>query len=794
MDISNAKSNQKAIFAGKTYRITILSEALIRFEYSATGIFEDRPTQLAIFRNFSVPEFSVKEDPHYLDITSKYFHLEYHKEADFAGPKYAPDKNLKVSLVDTDKVWYYNHPEARNFSGTYISLDNNSGKPPYKKGLYSTDGFASIDDGASMFIDENENLLKNEKKRIDIYLFIYRRDFGVCLRDYFKLTGRPPLIPRYALGIWWNKNEAYSAEDLKNLVKKFNKEHIPVSILLLGEDWHIRYETSAKVKLKTGFTFNDKLYPDAADFITYMNERGVRVGLQINPTEGIMPYEKNFADFSSGFNIPSGTIVPFNVFDNNFMSAYFRAFINPLSNIGVDFFWLDYDKDIATLGAFNYYHIREYEKNIKRREFILARNSLIAAHRYGVHYSGETIVDWKTLELLPSYNSTAANIGISWWSHSISGFKEGIEDRELYARYVQLGTFSPIFRFASASGKYYKREPWLWDVKTYSIVKDYCNFRHQLIPYLYTENYKYHKTGLPLIQPLYYQKPEIYDEPYYKNQYYFGTELFVSPVTTKKDEVMNRALQRIYLPEGIWYEFKSGKKYVGNKRYVSFIKDEDYPVFARSGAIIPLAALEENINVTNPPKTLELHIFPGISNTYNLYEDDGYTDLYKEGYYINTQIDYNYLASNYTVIIRPTEGKGGIIPAQRDYKIRFRNVKVADEVTAFLGGDSLPITSYEDGSDFVVEVRDVDTLKQLTINCKGKDIEIDAVRIINEDIDSIISDLQIETSLKVEIAKIIFSEIPIQNKRVEIRKLRRKGLKNIFIRMFIKLLEYIAEV
>ncbi len=91
-------------------------------------------------------------------------------------------------------------------------------------------------------------------------------------------------------------------------------------------------------------------------------------------------------------------------------------------------------------------------------------------------------------------------------------------------------------------------------------------------------------------------------------------------------------------------------------------------------------------------------------------------------------------------------------------------------------------------------VKDVSTAKQLTINCRGKDIEIDAERIINDDIDSILSDLQIKTSLKENIAAILFSELEIKSKRIEIRKLRVKGLNGKYIRMFIKLLEYIAEI
>ena len=152
------------------------------------------------------------------------------------------------------------------------------------------------------------------------------------------------------------------------------------------------------------------------------------------------------------------------------------------------------------------------------------------------------------------------------------------------------------------------------------------------------------------------------------------------------------------------------------------------------------------------------------------------------------------MVNNYTLIIHPVEGKTEIIPRFRDYKVRFRNTRTADSVDIYINGDkaNIPYECYEEENDFVVDVKHVDTTKQLTINCKGKDIEINAVRIINEDVNSIISDLKIKTSLKEEIASIFFSNLDIKNKRIQIKKL--KGLEPRFKRMFIKLLEYLAEI
>lgn len=791
INYTHNKAKQNTIFQGQKYRITILSERLIRFEYSEEGVFYDGLTERVINRDFPVPDYQVKEDNRFLEIETKYFKLTYAKEKPFKGSVMAPDANLKVLLQNTDKMWYFGHPEARNFKGTSTSLDENSAKAKLEKGLYSTDGFASMDDSTSLLLNENGELVNPTTERVDTYLFIYRRDFGLCLRDYFTLTGRPAMIPRYALGIWWNKDEIYSFEDLKKLLANFAKNKIPYSVLLLGNEWHTKTDLP-----KTGYTFNHSLFPNPKGFVDYMHERGVRVGLAIDPSEGISKAEVNYPLIKGNLGLAEDQNIPFNVFDSSLLMEYFHHLINPLNELDIDFYFLDYynPKEASTLRALNHYHFNDYKKYATRRGMLLSRASLVAPHRTPVHYSGRTLVSWDTLKLLPFYNATASNIGVSWWSHDVGGYKEGIEDSELYLRYVQLATYSPIFRFSAKHGHYYKREPWRWDIKTLDIVREYCNLRHRLIPYLYAEAHKYHTTGLPLIQPLYYNHPETYDEPLYKNEYYFGSELFVAPITVKKDIVMNRAVEKIFLPSGMWYDFNTGKKFPGNKRYVTFYKDEDYPVFARAGSIVPLAILEENINVTNPPKKLEIHVFPGKSNLFKLYEDDGYSSLFEQGFYIMTHIDYNYLQNNYTLIIRPVEGKTGIIPEKRDYKIRFRNTREADDVITYVGKDVVITNNYVEDNDFIVEVKDVPTISQLTINCKGKDIEIDAVRIINDEVDSIISDLKIETRLKEKIGTIFFSENDIRRKRIQIRKLKKEGLDNLFVRMFLKLLEYIKEI
>lgn len=790
IDYSNALATPENVIKGKKYRFTVLTPRLIRMEYSEDGTFEDHLTTLVLNRKTAAVEYTKKEDKKYLEITTSYFRLTYEKNKPFYSGKFDTMKYLKVELLNTDKIWYYGHPEIRNYGSPNSSLDDNKGKLKLKKGLYSVDGFASIKDENDIIL-ENGTVKPRENKNIDLYLFLYLKDFALCLKDYFLITGSPALIPRYALGNWWSKNEEYNDLSLKDLVDDFKNKEIPLSILLLDKKWHID-EYKDKI-YDSGFTWNKTLFSNPKKMIDYLHKSGIRLGLNINPVPGILPYEPSYDVLAHTLEKQEDILV-FNVMNDAVIENYFNFLIHPLDKMGVDFYWIDETtKKERENAILDYYHTEDMKKDYQKRPMLLSRNVTSAPHRYPVLYSGKTIVSWDTLKMIPFHNALASNIGVSYWAHDIGGYYKGTEDNELYTRYVQLGVFSPILKFGADKGKYYKREPWKWSIKTYSIVKKYLQLRHRLIPYLYAEAYKYHQYGMPMVMPIYHKFPEMYDDVNYRNGYYFGTELFVSPIVTKKDYIMNRSIHKFFLPDGMWYDFVTGKKFPGGKNYISFFKEEDYPVFAKAGSIITLGKNQE-LNDTTPPKDMEIQIFPGRSNTYHLYEDDGVSELYQKDYYLLTEIDYNYMPNNYTVIVRPIEGKKGIIPDNRNYKFVFRNTKKASDVLVYFNDTQIDFDSYVLENDFIVEVKNVSTVGQLTLNCKGKNIEIDAVRIINDDVESIISDLQIETRLKELIDHILFSDLTIKKKRIEIRKLANKGLERKFIKLFLKILDYINEI
>ena len=123
----------------------------------------------------------------------------------------------------------------------------------------------------------------------------------------------------------------------------------------------------------------------------------------------------------------------------------------------------------------------------------------------------------------------------------------------------------------------------------------------------------------------------------------------------------------------------------------------------------------------------------------------------------------------------------------------FLKTKQAEDVTIYFNSEKIPSNNYIDGNDFIIEIKNVPTMGQLTINCKGKDIEIDAIRLINDDLRSILVDLKIETYLKESIDQLLFGTLPIDKKRIELRKLKKQGLSREYLDLFLKLLDYMGD-
>ncbi|WP_167958602.1 glycoside hydrolase family 31 protein [Anaerosporobacter faecicola] len=655
---------------GDSYRITMLTPRLLRLEYQSESRFRDEPTQIVLNREFPSCEFRCIETEEQLEIITECIHVTYDK-------KMFSNQGLKIqvrgNLTIYHSTWNYGDP-IQDLKGTARTLDLSDGEVPLDQGILSWNGFTVLDDSRSFNVTEEGTITSPMDEYKDLYFFGYGRAYLDALRDYYKLTGNTPLLPRYALGNWWSRFYQYTQESYMELIQTFQKKEVPLAIAVIDMDWHLVNIDPKYGSGWTGYTWNDALFPDHKAFLQWLHEQNLHVTLNEHPAEGIRGHEVMYKEMAQalGRDTSHEDPIAFDITDPEFVKAYFTYIHHRYEEEGVDFWWLDWQQGcnskipgLDPLWLLNYYHFKDNSRN-KKRGMILSRYAGPGSHRYPIGFSGDTVMSWKSLAFQPYFTANASNIGYSWWSHDIGGHMLGIRCEELAVRWLQFGVFSPIMRLHSSSSPFNRKEPWSYQKMTEEIMISYMQLRHRLLPYLYTMNERCHSQGEPLIQPMYYQHAECEQAYYVPNQYYFGSQLIVHPITTRADTTTLLGSSMVWLPEGLFIDVMTGMLYRGGRSIQMYRPIHQLPVLAKAGAIVPMAVLEGKDTISNPKK-MDLYIYAGEDGLFTLYEDDGETYEYEQGAYAKTTIVF--CAKKGTIEIKPVEGDTSCIPKEREYRL-----------------------------------------------------------------------------------------------------------------------------
>ena len=679
-------------------RFSLLTSRLIRMEISPDDHFEDRPSQVFWYRRQPVPDFEVRQDPTRLEIITPFLDLAYS-----LGQPFRED-TLQILVKQTQTTWHFGDKDPGNLRGTTRTLDKTLGAIPLEPGLVSRSGWALVDDSRSLVFTPDGWLAPrlSPPGRLDLYFFGHGHDYQGALDDFRKVAGGVPLIPRWALGNWWSRYWEYTQEELENLMLDFRAHAVPLSVCIVDMDWHIT-QTGNECSGWTGYTWNRQLFPQPEKFLAFLHNQGLKAALNLHPAEGVYPHEQAYPEMAKrmGIEPASQTPVPFNLADTRFTRAYFEVLHHQNEAQGVDFWWLDWQQGTLSklpgldpLWWLNHLHALDLARDGRKRPFIFSRWGGLGNHRYPVGFSGDTHVSWQTLAFQPYFTATAANVAYDWWSHDIGGHMLGIEEPELYTRWVQYGVFSPILRLHSTKNPFHERRPWAYDAETFHITRRAMQLRHVLIPYLYSMAWRDHHRGIAPIRPMYYLYPE--EEAYAcPNQYLFGSELLAAPFVSRREAHTQLSRQVIWLPEGTWYDFFSGQPYVGGRWLAVYGGLDEIPVFAKAGAIVPLAP-QTGWGSTASPERLTLHIFPGASNRFELYEDDGETTAYLQGAYALTPFELEWEAQQLTFHIRPVEGEAGLVPGLRVFDLVFHAINQPKTIQVQKNGEAqTPHSQYD---------------------------------------------------------------------------------------------------
>ncbi|KAL2849843.1 glycosyl hydrolases family 31-domain-containing protein [Aspergillus pseudoustus] len=678
-------AHPEAIVGESRYRFTVLADGLLRYEYASDGQFEDRASVLAVNRRLPVPEFRVKETSTSLEIITSRFHVTYDKNPFSPSGLSAA---VKGNFWAHSSVWHYGD-ENDTLGGTARTLDEVDGRVDMGHGIVSRKGFASIDDSSSMLFDEKGWLAtRREGDRVDGYLFAYGHDYPAAVKALYALSGPQPLLPRWALGNWWSRYHAYDEKEFLELMENFKSRGIPLSVAVLDMDWHIVDDpqiSQAGVTGWTGYSWNKKLFPEPEGFLEKVHGYDVRTSLNVHPADGIHSFEDLYKEVAAklGHDTSHNDPIQFDITNQAFIDAYFDVLHRRLESQGVDLWWVDWQQGqhsripgIDPLWVLNHFHFLDSAHNGKR-PLTFSRYAGPGSHRYPIGFSGDTHITWDSLAFQPEFTNTASNIGYAWWSHDIGGHMHGATDNELLIRWMQYGAFSPILRLHSSNSPWNPKEPWNLGSEEERILTKFLRLRHRLVPYLYTMNARAARDNLPLIQPMYWGYPE-YDEAYnVPNQYFYGSELVVAPITSPRDRESRLGQVLAWFPPAQHVDIFNGVVYDGNRLLWVARPLDAYPVFAKVGSIIPLDADAAPDNGCRDPATIELVVVVGADGSFELLEDEGTGASLDDIEFSRTPIVFSQSEGRLTISPR----KGTSSPrTHRGYNIRFPGFSAAKEI------------------------------------------------------------------------------------------------------------------
>lgn len=735
------------VVSGEHWRIGLITDSLVRFEWSDSGVFENRPTQTVLNRDFGSPvERRVTERDGRVIIDTAALTIVYDQQ---------PFSKEGLSVVvkgvaDTQfNTWHYGDAQRGNLKGTARTLDEADGAIELDNGVISRDGWAVIDDSAANIIIETDTVngkanpfgtwvSPRATAETDLYFFGYGHRYIEAVRDFYRLTGPTPLLPRFAMGNWWSRYYRYTQDGYLALMDRFKREGIPFTTSVIDMDWHRVDDVDPKHGSGwTGYSWNRELFPDPPAFLADLHRRGLRTTLNVHPRDGVRAFEDAYPEVAKRVGIDPATEenVEFDLTNPDFVDAYFDMH-HRMEAEGVDFWWLDWQqggvtrqKGLDPLWMLNHMHYLDSGRG-GNWPLTFSRYAGPGSHRYPVGFSGDTIVTWESLAFQPQFTATASNIGYGWWSHDIGGHMFGYRNEELEARWYQLGAFSPINRLHSSNSPFSGKEPWNFNRDVSAAMVDALRLRHAMMPYLYTMNYRAAEAGRPLVEPMYWQNPDTPDAYEVPDEFRFGTELVVAPIVSPDDAAACRGRADAWLPQGEWFDFFDGRRYVSSdaagRRLEVWRSLDRTPVFAKAGAIVPLQDVAESgeaINSIANPQALRVLVFPGADGSFVMREDRGTWGAPSA----DTAIAFTWGgadASPSAFTVAPVTGDTSAVPELRDWTVVFRGVAPVDAasgVRAWSGEAPVEATvAYDEATmSLTVSVTGISSAASLRIEIPG---------------------------------------------------------------------------
>lgn len=535
------------------------------------------------------------------------------------------------------------------------------------------------------------------------YYFVYGQSADGTIAAYRDLTGAAPMYGKWVFGLWQCRERYQSQVEITEVVQKYRDLKVPLDNIV--QDW--RY-WGMEEDMWNATEFGNPAFPDPKGMIDKIHNNNAHIMISVWPSFGgnTAIYKEldkenllyNFKTWPS-----SEQLKVYDAFNPKARDIYWKYINKNLFSIGMDAWWLDatepeqgdrqgkIDSTQTVLGSFkrfgNAFPLQTnkgvYENQRKtssdKRVFILTRSAFTGQQRYGAStWSGDIDGNWQVF-----HNQIAGGInfclsGIPYWTTDIGGFwvrpelyPKGVTDpayQELYVRWFQFGTFSPLFR---SHGTNTPREIYQFGEKgywAYDVQEKYINLRYRLLPYIYSQSWRVTSEGASMMRGLVMDFSTDTTALNVANQYMFGPSLLVTPVTEALYSKQNGKLWEsdfsvakstaVYLPKSQgWFDFWTGEKCTGGKHISKQTPMDILPLYVKAGSIIPMGPTMQYAT-EKKEDPIELRVYTGANADFVLYEDENDNYNYEKGVYSLIPIHWDEKTKTLTIGKRKGEFPG----------------------------------------------------------------------------------------------------------------------------------------
>lgn len=536
---------------------------------------------------------------------------------------------------------------------------------------YSASSFYGAEEGNTKFkyVSESGNMVD--------YYFFYGPDFDKIISLYRITTGQAPMYAKWAFGLFQSQDRYKSQAEVLRVMDGYRNNRIPVDVIV--QDWFY-WEPNV---IGSHVMWPER-YPDPKAMVDELHKANIHAMISIWPvfSKGTEPYNQMFH---------SGGMTDI-LWDNAFthiLDSYYdahspqarelywkQAYDSLIGRYGWDAWWVDQcepdnggnidlrrksnfaiGRGIDYMNTYSLMHSTGLYKNWRRdvpgkRAYFLIRQAFAGQQRNAsTLWSSDITCTWRAYKSQVPQGINACASGTPYWTSDIGGYHLRWQapdwstpaNRELFTRWFQFGTFSPIFRIHGKGERALFSDN--WDAPTKAILMNFDNLRYRLLPYIYSLSWKVTNEGYTIMRSLAFDFRDDAAIQSIPDQYMFGPAFLANPVTEPIYSLPNSAgiskTRKVYLPEGAnWYDFWTGKLLTGGQTFDAAAPIEILPLYVKAGSIVPMGPYLQ-YSTEKPADPIELRIYTGADADFVLYEDENDTYNYEKGDYSTIGINWN---------------------------------------------------------------------------------------------------------------------------------------------------------